>query len=480
MYSTYLGGSGDDAASEVVVDSDGNAYLAGYTLSTEFPVSADALQKTFAGFGGQGLAVGGPGAEGAVNTGDAFVLKLDAAGRLLYSSFFGGSADDIGMSLAIDSARNIYVGGVTMSGNLTTASPVQASYGGAASLFPRGDAFFAKFDFGGKLAGSPAKLSFVDIPTAGVTGGVTPVTVLVSDAANAPLAGVPVSFTAVGATLGASAATSDAQGKATVQATLGAAGTATLTATVAGLPALTANITVQPAGAVPVIGGVVNGASFLAPIAPGSWVTIGGSNLSAARADATAVPLPATLGGVRVRINNSDAPLLFVIDGQINLQIPFEVAPGNATVTVIRNGVSSAPFPITVLPAAPGIFLYNGNRAVAQNVADDGSVSLNTPENPVGVSKLMLVYFTGQGALDVPVASGAAAGVPLSRPVASYSVTIGGKPVTPDFVGMTPGNIALGQANVRIPELESGEHPVVITIGGQASNAAMISVRRKE
>jgi len=113
---------------------------------------------------------------------------------------------------------------------------------------------------------------------------------------------------------------------------------------------------------------------------------------------------------------------------------------------------------------------------VAQNVADDGTVTLNTTANPVTPGKLMLVYFTGQGALDVPVATGSPAGLPLSRPTAPYSVSVGGKPVTPDFFGMTPGNIALGQANIRIPDLDAGDYPVILTIGGRDSNNAVISV----
>jgi uncharacterized protein (TIGR03437 family) len=484
VFSTFVGGTADEAGSDIVLDSDGNAYVVGYTLSTEFPTSSDALQNKFAGFGGQGLTTGLPAPEGDVNTGDAFLLKVDATGKLLYSSFFGGSADDFGASIAIDSARNVYIGGVTLSANLPTSSPIQSSYGGGASLFPRGDAFFAKFDFGGKVAAVPTKVSFVDNPPASGSAGASfgsPLTVLVSDSVNAPISGVTVTFTATNATLDSASVTTNAQGRASVNVTLGTVGTASVLATVAALPPISYSITVNPAVTGPAISAIVNGASFLAPIAPGSWITLGGSNFAPARADAAAVPLSTVLGGVRVRVNNNPVPLLFVIGNQINAQLPYETSVGTASVTIEQNGVVSSPFSLKVQAVAPGIFLYGNNRAVAQNVADDGTVSLNTTDNPALPGKLILVYFTGQGALDNPIPTGDVAGTKaLSRPVAPYSATVGGQPAAVDFLGMTPGNIALGQANIHIPELPAGDYPVVITIGGQPSNGPMVAVATKK
>ncbi len=114
---------------------------------------------------------------------------------------------------------------------------------------------------------------------------------------------------------------------------------------------------------------------------------------------------------------------------------------------------------------------------MGQNVADDGPVPLNQTTNPVTPGKLMLVYLTGQGALDNAVPTGAPSGSSvLSRPVADYQVTVGGKAAVVDFLGMTPGNISLGQANIHIPDLDAGDYPVIITIGGQPSNAATIAV----
>ena len=77
-----------------------------------------------------------------MNTGDAFVAKLDTNGALVYSSFFGGSLDDMAVAIAIDSASNIYIGGLTLSSNLTTSSPIQSTFGGSGQLIPADDAFF--------------------------------------------------------------------------------------------------------------------------------------------------------------------------------------------------------------------------------------------------------------------------------------------------------------------------------------------------
>ena len=89
----------------------------------------------------------------------------------------------------------------------------------------------------------------------------------------------------------------------------------------------------------------------------------------------------------------------------------------------------------------------------------------------------MTLYLTGIGAVDHPVATGSATqSLPLSRPTASVSVTIGAQPVTPYFVGLTPGFVALAQANLPIPSLAPGTYPVIVTVNGAASNAAMLTI----
>jgi hypothetical protein len=128
VYSTYLGGSGNDSGYGIAVDSAGDAYVTGYTASTNFPTQS-AWQT--ANSGGK----------------DVFVTKLNAAGNgLLYSTYLGGSGDDVGYRIALDNSGNAYVTGDTTSTNFpTTAGAFQTTYAGNA------DAFVAKLNTTGGL-----------------------------------------------------------------------------------------------------------------------------------------------------------------------------------------------------------------------------------------------------------------------------------------------------------------------------------------
>ena len=100
IYSTYVGGSGDDYAVGVAVDGDGNAYVTGTTTSYDFPVN-EALQLNHS----SGTAIE-----------DAYLLKLNPAGDgLVFSTYLGGTASDWGSSVAVDETGNVYVAGVTCS-----------------------------------------------------------------------------------------------------------------------------------------------------------------------------------------------------------------------------------------------------------------------------------------------------------------------------------------------------------------------------
>jgi hypothetical protein len=130
VYSTYLGGSADDVGSGIAVDASGNAYVTGYTLSTNFPTK-NPLQPS----------------KGAGNTADVFVTKLSADGQsLIYSTYLGGSGDDGGNSIAVDSSGCAYVTGGIYSTDFPTKNPVQATYGGGAL----GDAFVTKLSADGQ------------------------------------------------------------------------------------------------------------------------------------------------------------------------------------------------------------------------------------------------------------------------------------------------------------------------------------------
>ncbi len=112
VYSTYLGGSGGARANGLAVDASGNAYITGYTYSSNFPTTAGAFQTSSGG------------------TEDAFVTKLNAAGAaLIYSTYLGGDSYDDGYAIAVDGAGSAYVTGFTQSSNFpTTAGAFQSSH----------------------------------------------------------------------------------------------------------------------------------------------------------------------------------------------------------------------------------------------------------------------------------------------------------------------------------------------------------------
>jgi pimeloyl-ACP methyl ester carboxylesterase len=117
VYSTYLGGNAEDIGGGIAVDSTGNAYITGYTNSTDFP-TANALQATLKG------------------SYDAFVTKLNAAGSaLVYSTYLGGNSIDTGYAIAVDSTGNAYITGYTNSTNFSTANALQATLRGSSDAF---------------------------------------------------------------------------------------------------------------------------------------------------------------------------------------------------------------------------------------------------------------------------------------------------------------------------------------------------------
>ena len=109
VYSTYLGGSAADQGTAIAVDSSGNAYVAGFAGSTDFPV-ANAMQARLAG------------------ADDAFVTKFNPAGSaLVYSTYLGGGSEDQAYGVAIDQAGNAYVTGRTNSSDFPLTHAIQVT-----------------------------------------------------------------------------------------------------------------------------------------------------------------------------------------------------------------------------------------------------------------------------------------------------------------------------------------------------------------
>jgi len=143
LYSTYLGGSSDDYGYGIAVDASNSAYVTGRTYSPDFPTTAGAFQTTPGGTGGGGHD-------------DAYVVKLNAAGSaLVYSTYLGGSCDDAGYGIVVDSSGDALVTGDTCSDDFpTTDGSFQRTLGGADDAFygelnPAGSALLYSTYLGG-------------------------------------------------------------------------------------------------------------------------------------------------------------------------------------------------------------------------------------------------------------------------------------------------------------------------------------------
>ncbi len=117
LYHTVFGGTANDGGHGIVIDSGNNAYVTGFTQSINFPFTPGVAQP----------ATGGGD--------DAFVAKLDSAGAVAYATYLGGSGDEAGNGIAVDSAGNAYVTGQTDSTDFPTASPLQGANAGGVDGF---------------------------------------------------------------------------------------------------------------------------------------------------------------------------------------------------------------------------------------------------------------------------------------------------------------------------------------------------------
>ncbi|HEY6392401.1 MAG TPA: SMP-30/gluconolactonase/LRE family protein [Bryobacteraceae bacterium] len=222
--------------------------------------------------------------------------------------------------------------------------------------------------------------------------------------------------------------------------------------------------------------GVVNAATFLPKVSPGALASIFGTNFASGNISATGSTLPTVLGPVSVTVNNRNAPLLFVSPTQVNFQVPWETGLGNATISVIVNGLISNSVSVPVLSAAPGLFVLPSGGAVVQN----SDFTLNSPSNPAKSGSTIIAYLTGSGPVSPAVASGARASAdPLSIVISSKGATIGSTAATVSFAGLAPGFVGLLQMNIVVPStLAAGDYPLTITINGESSNSATISVSK--
>ena len=127
-YATYFGGRSSDYGNAIAVDSSGVAYITGTTVSSDFPVTQGALQTA------------------TTTTYDAFVARLRSDGTLSYAARFGGTDSDEGSAIAVDSFGNAYIGGYTYSSDFPVRLAPQPLFAGSGGGMPANDAFLARLN----------------------------------------------------------------------------------------------------------------------------------------------------------------------------------------------------------------------------------------------------------------------------------------------------------------------------------------------
>lgn len=234
----------------------------------------------------------------------------------------------------------------------------------------------------------------------------------------------------------------------------------------------------------PVIGdnGVVNGASFSkdAIASPGAVSSLFGTNLATRTEAAVSLPLPVTLAGAQVLVNNNPAPLFFVSGQQINFQMPADITGGTVPVAVVTDGIRGLSAQVKLAGQAPGIFSASPG-GTGQGAVLNQDFSPNSAQNAASVGSVVQIFLTGLGVTDPPIATGqpGATQEPFNRTVVTPVVLIGGVQASVLFSAAAPGFVGLYQVNARIPaSIPSGNATSLQTqVGSLSSNTVTIAVK---
>jgi uncharacterized protein (TIGR03437 family) len=235
------------------------------------------------------------------------------------------------------------------------------------------------------------------------------------------------------------------------------------------------------AGATPVVmaSNVTQAASRVAggPIAPGSLITFNASNLNPSGQGSLDLQT-----GMKVLLDDKQAPILSANDGQLTVQVPFDaVVNGQSQLTVLTSTMLSVPESVVVAQTQPGIFTVSGQGTGPGAIYKSDGVTLAQGDSPASVGEEVVIYATGLGQVNPPPPAGVPPpDSPLSSTKDQVTVSIDGQDATPCFAGLTPGIAGLYQVNAVVPggnEPEVIEDvPVTITVGGVTS--PVVSLRR--
>ena len=525
LYSTFFGGNGNDAALGIAVDPAGNAYVTGGTTSENFGIAAGAFQNTFGGLGTQN--------NSQFDSGDAFVLKLSPTGERVYSTYLGGSKDDLGIGIAIDAQGNAYVGGSTLSPNFPLQGAFQTAYGGSGGEpnYFSGDGFIAKLN--------PTGTALLYSSYLGGKGDDRVAGVAVDPAGNAYIAGNTLSDN-FRVTADAAQKTPQGQSKAYFRtgdaffAQIGPAGALVYSSFLGGTGSdFATGVAIDASGGILVVGGtdssdfptttgaaqpvfggadkaflpagdaflvrygtlpsvsisaVQNAASYSSgSVSPGEIVVLRGVSIGPKELVGlqlnTNGTVATTVSTTRILFDDVPAPIVYVSAAQSAVVVPYSVATRASTNVVVEfNGNRSAPVAVPVTAAVPGLFSADSS-GIGQAALFNQDNSYNSPQNPAAKGSIIQLYGTGEGQTNPPGVEGRLNAAVFPKPVLPVAVVIGGTRIEAaalPYYGAAPQAISgLFQVNVTIPPgTASGSVPVQLIVGTATSQAGLtISVR---
>ena len=529
IFSTLVGGGFDDMAVALALDASANVYIAGYTMSPNFPTTAGALQKSWGGADPQ---------TPYFVTGDGFITKLNPTGSaLIYSTYFGGSGDECITGIAVDSTGSVYFTGWSSTMNLpTTPGAAQSKYGGY-QILP----FLIEYLFGDAIVGklNPAGSQLTYLTYLGGNTNEAALAIAIDSAGDAFVAGFTDS-TNFPTSAGAAQTTMHGDNGPTPPYILfgdgflteiNPTGTAIMYSTYFGGRGddMFQGIALDGAGKVyltgvsvsvdwPVTSGasqavfggylangwpwgdavytvfsgftnapsitkVANAEGEGAAIAANTWTEIKGSGLSATTriwqaADFVNNQMPTKLDGVSVTINGQNAYVYYISPSQINVLTPPGLTAGQPSVVVTVNGTVSAAFTATVQSTAPSFFIFGAGPYVVATHLNGGIIGPTSlypgSSTPAAGGETIIVYANGFGPVTPPVVVGSAtqSGNLPTLPV----IRIGSTNANVRFAGLvSPG---LYQFNVDVPPgTPSGDNAISATFNGTTQAGTMITIQ---
>jgi uncharacterized protein (TIGR03437 family) len=422
VYGTFFGGGNDASGNAITVDGQGQAYITGYTSSSDFQTK-NALFPNFQGTPQSG-----------------FVSKINAAGSaFVFSTYLAAT---VGSGIAIDGSGNVFVTGANQNRAFPLQNAIQPGIIGS-------DMFITIFNADGAGLSFSTNLGGLDSGN-GIAldaGGNAYITGAISSTASFPVSSSSVQSSLKGLT--------DAF-------ILKLSGVSNPVATVSAASFLP-NISVTP----------------------NSIAAAFGNNLATQTASASGT-LGTSLGGTTVNVTDANnvttpAQLFFASPGQVNFLVPAGIAIGKGQVQIIAGDGTISVGPLQLVNIAPGIFTADGTVPVGSilqidaqgnqtytNLAQYNSATGKfsaTPINlgPASTQTFLIIYGTGI----------------RNAPLSQISVSVGGQTATPAFAGIQGTFAGLDQVNLGIPHSLAGTGDVAIslTAGGITSNPVHVTVQ---